>query len=251
MHIRSYVRLGLVAVGGWAVMAAAPAFAFSCTPMINASTSPYSQSKYQSVIDNSEQLQVQSTATCLSRADMQAKKIDSDNWHLDGDNMWFGFTGGNVSDRVELRGTSFSGSSTGKTWSGKVKIQYGGSYSTGFTIGQIFGESTQDPILRLEFIASRSGVSNHVWAIYRTGTGSATVQYYDLGAATSSSYTPVTMEYGTNNSIQVTYNGTSHSFTDNFSYWDNSSKKVYFKAGCYLQNAGSCAVTYSSLRFDK
>ena len=251
MHIINYMRLGLGALGCGVAMAATPAAAFSCTPQVNTTTSPYSQSKYQTVINNSQALQVQSTSTCLSTADMQDHEIDSDNWHLDGANMWFGFSGGNKSDRVELRGSSFSGSATGKKWTGKVKILFGGSYSTGFTVGQIFGESTQDPILRLEFYASRSGVSNHLWAVYRTGTGSATVEYFDLGAATSSAFTPVTMEYGTSNRIQVTYGSVVHDFTTNFSYWDNSSKTVYFKAGCYLQEAGSCAVTYSSLTFDK
>lgn len=246
-----YFRAGLSLLGCSIALAASPANAFSCSPQVDTASSPYSQSKYQAVIENSDALQVQSTGLCLSSADMRAHKIDSDNWHLSGDNMWFGFSDGDTSDRVELRGGSFSGASTGKTWSGKVKIQYGGSYSHGFTVGQIFGESTHDPILRLEFIASRGEVSNHVWAVYRTGTGSAAVQYFDLGAATSASYTPVTMEYGTSNRIQVTYGSKIHEFTTNFDYWDSSAKTVYFKAGCYLQEAGSCSVTYSSLRYDK
>jgi hypothetical protein len=144
MHNINYMQVGLGVLGCGLAMAATPAAAFSCTPQVNTTTSPYSQSKYQTVINNSQALQVQSTSTCLSTADMQDHEIDSDNWHLDGANMWFGFSGGNKSDRVELRGSSFSGSATGKKWTGKVKILFGGSYSTGFTVGQIFGESTQD-----------------------------------------------------------------------------------------------------------
>ncbi|CUS43178.1 MAG: polysaccharide lyase family 7 protein [Pseudomonadota bacterium] len=244
-----YLRAGLAVLGCSLGLAATPALAFGCNTTTDTANAPYSASKYKAVIDNSQALQVQSTSTCLTTADMQAFKIDIDNWRLDGGNMAFAFTGGNTGDRVELRGKSFSGSATGKKWSGKIKLQNGGNYSDEFTVGQIFGESTQDPILRLEFYASRSGVSNHIWAVYRTGTGSAAVEYVDLGPATTSSYTQATMEYGSNNRIQVTYGSTVHDFTTNFGYWDNSGKSVYFKAGCYLQGSGNCSVTFSSLTF--
>ena len=59
------------------------------------------------------------------------------------------------------------------------------------------------------------------------------------------------MEYGASNRIRVTYGSVVHDFTTNFGYRDKAGKTVYFKAGCYLQAAGSCGVTHSSLTFDK
>lgn len=218
------------------------------SPSDGRSLAPYSQAKFKSLIDNTRSLQVQDTGTCITKAKMQGYEYDTDNWRLVGTNMEFKFTNGAKGERVELRGESFAGNLS-KTLSGNVKVSVA-SQSPGFTIAQIFGEDTSDPILRVEMIGDRNGVKNHLWGIYRTGTGRAAVEYKDLGATPESGPQSLKLEYNRNGAITAKLGrNPTQTWKTNLSFWTSSKKSTYFKAGCYLQDAGSCRVLYTQLSY--
>jgi Alginate lyase len=221
-------------------------------------SAPWSQTKFQEVITGSLYLQIDNDGsssnvpTCISTDDMQRGYYDRDNWHLIDRNMFFGFTGGSGAYRVELRGVNFSGTLRRK-FASKVKVGRGASTSTGFTVAQVFSDTERKPILRIEMIASRkqdgTTYTNNFWAIYRKGVGDGESIYLPLGTA-ATSFTALDVIYNDSGKVSVTYGTKTVSFSDNFSFWNQSRKSVYMKAGCYLQQAGDCGVTYSSLRFD-
>ena len=217
----------------------------TCNSATSSSAAPYSQSKFRSVIDNSERLQVQTTSTCLDRADMQGNTYDPDNWRLAGTAMEFVFDDGEKGERVELRGNSFDADET-RTLSGRVTVDVSGK-SDGFTIAQVFGETDGKPILRIEMIGERRGVTNHIWGIYRTSAGSDNVtEFKDLGPAPTGGVN-FTIKYNDDDKISATFGRVTQTFSTNFSYWNASTKETYFKAGCYLQDPGDCRVRYGQL----
>lgn len=259
--------MGRLNTAAW--VAAAMACALGTTPALagslecernnNDSTkAPWSQSKFQDVIRGSLYLQIDNDGSssnvpsCITTDDMQRSYYDRDNWLLVDRNMFFGFTGGQSAYRVELRGVNFAGTMTRKLAS-KVKVERTATTSTGFTVAQVFSDTERKPILRIEMIGSRKQdnktYTNNFWAIYRKGVGDGDSQYLPLGTA-ATSFTALEMTYNDSGKLTVTYGTKTVSFSDNFSFWKQSQKNVYMKAGCYLQAAGDCGVTYSSLKFD-
>ncbi|NJN37343.1 MAG: hypothetical protein HC794_10250 [Nitrospiraceae bacterium] len=93
---------------------------------------PISQPKFSNVLNGSLYLQIDSDGessgvpTCIDKDGMLTGKYVPDNWQLAERNMFFGFTDGQVSYRVELRGESFAGNQTrdvsiqGQTWPRQV-----------------------------------------------------------------------------------------------------------------------------------
>ncbi len=246
------IRLGLaIAFGAAMVASASPAHAtFQCDKVQSTTNSPYSQSKFQSVLQRSK-LQIPDSSTCLTTTNLTNFYYDPDNWFVDNTNMQFIIDDGAASQRNELRGNSFSGSLTNMSYSARLKIQYGGSYSTKFTVAQIYGETGGEPILRVEFIASRSGLSNRFWGIYRTDSSSSpNYEYQDLGPAPTA-FTDLDLVYNASGTITAKLGSNpTRSWSTNMSYYTQSSKTTYFKTGCYLQNAGDCYVRFSTLQFD-
>lgn len=220
--------------------------------------SPWSQAKFHNVIKGSRYLQIDNDGgsanvpSCVSSDDMQRGFYDPDNWYLTGRNMFFGIAGGKRAYRVELRGTNFVGTVTRK-FASKIKVQRSGSSSQGYTVAQVFSETERKPILRIEMIGSRKDgdktLSNHLWAIYRTGTGENQSVYKPLAAA-STSFEALDIIYNDGGKISVTYGSSVVTFDENFALWNRADNNVYMKAGCYLQRDGDCGVTYSSLRFE-
>lgn len=224
--------------------------AFVCNKTQSTTNSPYSQAKFQSVLQRSK-LQLPTSSTCISNSDIENYYYDPDNWYLDNTNMQFEIDNGADSARNELRGDSFAGTRTGMEYTSRLKVQYGGSFSDGFTVAQIYGETGGKPILRIEFIASRSGLSNRLWGIYRTDASStANFEYQDLGPAPTA-FTELKLVYNDAGTVTAKL-GTNpkRSWSTNFSYYNVSSKLTYFKTGCYLQEPGDCWVRISSLQFE-
>ncbi|MES2753972.1 MAG: polysaccharide lyase family 7 protein [Pseudomonadota bacterium] len=240
----------MTCAAGSALFASPAEAAFACNSSRSTTNSPYSQSKFTTVIEKSK-LQLPDSSTCIANAQLKDYYYDADNWYVDNSNMVFAIDNGSAAQRNELRGNSFAGNRTNMQWAGRVKMTVGSGFSSGFTVGQIYGETGGEPILRVEMIGSRSGVTNHLWGIYRTSVGSgATFEYQDLGPAPAD-FTDLTLLYNTSGTITAKL-GTNptRTWTTNLSYYTTSSKTTYFKAGCYLQNAGDCYVKFSTLRFD-
>lgn len=218
---------------------------------------PISQPKFSNVLNDSRFLQIDTDGdssgvpTCIDKVGILAGEYVPGNWQLAERNMFFGFTGGKPSYRVELRGESFSGDETRKFLS-KVKLVRGKSVASSYTIAQLFSETERKPILRIAMIASRKHegeqYSNHLWAIYRVGAGDGQSRYLPL-TPVSNTYEVLDIAYNDANQVRVAYGPTSVTFDENFDFWGTSDKQVYFKVGCYLQASGDCNVTFSSLKF--
>lgn len=234
-----------------AVFCATPALAqFQCDPTQDASLSPYSQSKFQSVLSQSK-LQIPDSSTCLTNSQIMNNYYDPDNWYLDSTNMQFEIKGGAKSQRNELRGNSFSGSRTDMHYAARLKIRHGEGFSDQFTVAQIYGQTGGVPILRVEYQAYRAGLSDRLWGVYRLdSTSQSQFEYQDLGPAPYQ-FTTLDLVYNDNGTVTAKLgDNPTRTWSSNFSYYNQSAKQVYFKTGCYLQDAGDCYVRFSTLRFD-
>ncbi|MES2754725.1 MAG: polysaccharide lyase family 7 protein [Pseudomonadota bacterium] len=226
------------------------------------SLSPYSDPAFRTALDNARSLQFPASVNaCMSTAQLQAFTIDADNFYRDASGrMIFSFRNGIVDDdasattRMELRGMSFNAASAAKQFDASFQLPAFAERSASFTIAQVYGESEGLPIVRIAFIAERSGVSNHLYAIYRRGNGSGDATTIDLGAAPADSATAqIRIGYNVGGAIEIFYSGTGTTtrLTENLSFWTQASKTTYFKAGCYLQLAGGCEVRFTALTFDR
>lgn len=226
------------------------------------SQSPYSDPAFRGALDNIRSLQFPASVNaCLSTAQVQAFRIVPGNWYRDtSGRMVFSFRNGVVDDdasattRMELRGTSFDAIASGKVIDASFQLPAFADRSTSFTIMQVYGESAGLPILRIARIAERNGVTDHLWATYRRGTGDGEATTYDLGAAPGAGDTArVRVTYNTGGAIEVFYSGAAATLrlTENLSFWTAVGKTTYFKAGCYLQAAGGCEVLFTALSLDK
>lgn len=223
---------------------------FQCNTQSGGALAPYSASKFQSALQRMK-LQLPTSSTCITQTNIVNGYYDPDNWYLDNTNIQFDIDGGSSSQRNELRGDSFSGSSTNMEFSSRLKVKYGAGYSDRFTVAQIYGQDGNKPILRVEFLASRDGKSNHLWGVYRTSAGwFPGFEYKDLGPAPTG-FTTLNMVYNDNGTVKAQLGGNAEqTWSTNFSEYDQSWKQTYFKVGCYLQDPGDCYVRLSTLNFD-
>ena len=245
-----YLALATAGAVCWAGAGVQSAAAFTCNPSQSTTNSPYSEEKFQDVIDVSK-LQIPDSSTCITNTNLKNHYYDPDNWYVDNTNMVFEIDDGGDSQRNELRGNSFAASRTNMEHRSRLKMNVGGSYSTKFTVAQVYGETNGKPILRVEFIASRSGLTNRLWGIYRTSAdASAEFEYQDLGPAPNA-FTDLVLTYNTSGTVTAKLGtGPTRTWSTNLNYWTVSSKTTYFKSGCYLQDPGDCYVRFSTLRFD-
>lgn len=226
------------------------------------SLSPYSDDNFKSALENAEKLQFPgSRNACLTNQDIRKSMIAGDNFSRNAaGQMQFSFQNGvkssdaSATTRLELRGYSFDARSTNKIWDGHFLIGAVPDRASNFTVGQVYGEKDGKPILRIEFVAERQGVKNHLWAIYRTDADDGQFLYQDIGAAPESE-TPIR--------VRITYNGNSgitlfssatgktYQFSENFGFWAANGKTTYFKTGCYIQRSGACDVRFTKLHFDR
>lgn len=226
------------------------------------SLSPYSDAAFRSAIDNVRSFQwPASVNACMSTAQLQAFMIDPDNFYHDSaGRMVFSFRNGVVDDnasattRMELRGTSFDATSTGKMLDLSFQLPAFAERSASFTIGQVYGESDGLPILRIAAIAQRAGMTDRVWAVYRRGTGDGDATFYDLGPFPGAGETMrIRIGYNVGGAIEVFSSGTNATtrLTENLSFWTAAGKTAYLKTGCYLQAAGGCEVRFTALTLDR
>jgi hypothetical protein len=245
------LRYGLAVAGASALVQASPAMAaFACDQVQDLTAAPYSEAKFQAALDHAK-LQLPTSSTCLTNTKITSYYYDPDNWYLDNTNMQFEIDDGAGSQRNELRGDSFAGTRTDMTFRSRMKVRYGSTYSDRFTVAQIYGETGGQPILRVEFLASRSGLSNRFWGIYRTNAGPLpSYEYQDLGPAPTA-FTELKLVYNDNGTVTAQL-GTNpkRTWSTNFAYYAQSWKTTYFKTGCYLQDPGDCYVRLSTLVFD-
>lgn len=252
MNAMKWGSLGLTA-SIWAQ--ATPAIAaFACDQVQDLSAAPYAEAKFKNALEHAK-LQLPTSSTCLTNSKITNYFYDPDNWYLDNTNMQFLIDNGAGSQRNELRGDSFAGSRTEMTFRSRMKVQYGSGYSNRFTVAQIYGETGGEtggePILRVEFLASRSGLSNRFWGIYRTDAEStSSFEYQDLGPAPTA-FTELKLVYNDSGTVTAQLGSNpERTWSTNFSYYAQSSKTTYFKTGCYLQDPGDCYVRLSTLTFD-
>jgi hypothetical protein len=243
----------------------APVFASTadktCNPVTADSSqgSPYdSNSAYRELINNVQKLQFPtSEVNCIPVDDLKARKILHDRFYRSGGNLVFDMRSADSPNRIELRGNSWTSSSTtARDWDGTFVLPNRAAVSE-MTIGQVLSESPSVPILRIAYIRSRTTggttYSNKIWAAFRTSPDASSATFYLLGDAPNSTTSGrVYMTYGPNGDIVVRYtiNGATTTRTLPLGAWRSSSRQVYYKAGCYLQSAGDCRVTFSSLFFN-
>jgi hypothetical protein len=262
IHCKRWMQPASIALLG---MIAAPAFASttdtSCNPVIANSTqgSPYdSTSAYRNLINNVQKLQFPSASECLSLTELKGRKILADRFYRSGSMLVFDIRNVERLNRMELRGNSWtSTSTTARQWDGTFNLPDRAAVSE-LTLGQVLSESPSLPVVRIAYIRSRSSggttYSNKMWAVFRPSPDeSVSATYRLLGdAPTSTNAGRARMTYGPGNSIVINYtiNGATTTTTLPLNTWRSSSRLVYYKAGCYLQSAGDCRVTFSSLMFD-
>ncbi|RMF65928.1 MAG: polysaccharide lyase family 7 protein, partial [Calditrichaeota bacterium] len=129
---------------------------------------------------------------------------------------------------------------------GEVKCFYPSTSSLDqYTFMQIHdSDGINKPLVRLVWLRSRSGKSDHLWAVIRTSVSSSSYQYVDLGARPSGFFKAEIKVR--NNTLKVKINGVTK-VSKNVSYW--SAYHNYFKAGVYLQDAGTAKVQFKSLKY--
>ena len=208
-----------------------PAEMPTCTTMIASpqSQSPFADANFRATLENTQRLQFPvSGNACLSNADLRAAMIIPGNFQRTGaGRMQFTFANGvvdadsGVTTREELRGYSFDADSVAKIWDGTFVIGNPDGRAENFTIGQVFSETEGKPILRIEYITERAGVANHLWAIYRTGTGDGQSFYQDLGIAPDANRPgQIRITYNADGGISL-FSGNADetfTFTDNFAF---------------------------------
>ncbi len=197
----------------------------------------------------------------MNTAALQAFTIDPDNFYRDSEGRFvFAFTNGvvdsnaSVTTRLELRGANFEASSTNKILDASFQLPANPGRSPSFTIAQVFSNTEGAPILRIAVIASREGLSNHMWAAYRRGLGDNKTSFTDLGPAPAPGATArIRIAYNNAGAIEVFSSGNNATtrLTENLGFWTTAGKQTYFKVGCYLQSAGGCEVRYTALTFDR
>lgn len=219
---------------------------------------------FTSVIGNSEKLQFpQSAVQCLSKADLGSKYLDSRFYIETGgeDRLIFKFpNAGSAKDRMELRGKTFSssGSNTVK-WEGRFRLpkRSDAGYSPRFTVGQLFSESRSDDVAGIRFYASYKGKANNLWLIYNNSylncndkvDPSCKDQAEPLGTAPSGgTHVYIRMDYNRGTKKLSVYRG-SKLVKGNLDVSRKVGSNVYFKAGCYLQDAGKCQVEFELLKY--
>lgn len=225
-----------------------------CTPSFSeAALAPSNSPKFANLIENIRFLQIDGddlpgTTTCLRKTELARGGYDPNNWRMEHGNMLFSFKGGERGNRVELRGESFAANAS-KTLSARLMISRTDATSKGLTFAQVFSQSLSRPILRLELISYRARKRDHVWAIYRYGTGSGQSVVKDLGPV-SEGFADLNIDFAQNDALHVSYNGASVNFRRNVALWRQTEHQNFFKAGCYLQRDGDCTVIFSDLSFD-
>ncbi len=93
--------------------------------------------------------------------------------------------------------------------------------------------SPNTPLLRIAFMKSYRGQTNHLWAVIRTSLYSSTYDKLDLGALTLGSLFSADIEVASS-TLHLTANGVTIQ-ERSVSYWTVPS---YFKAGSYPQGTG-------------
>ncbi len=250
--------LAILGLSAWSAMASTTDT--SCNPVTASGSqgSPYaSTSAYRNLINNVQKLQFPDAGQCISVSDLKARKILRDRFYTSGGKLIFDIRSAGSSTRMELRGNSFTSSSTiARTWTGTFTLP-NRLAADEFTVGQVLSESPSKPVIRIAYIKSRSTngqtYNSKLWAIFRnTPAENTAVTYKLLGDAPDSGNAgTVKITYGANEQINVRYTRAGNTTSNNFNLgsWRSSSRKVYYKAGCYLQDPGDCRVSFSSLYF--
>lgn len=172
---------------------ATPASAFTCNPVQGGPSAPWSETKFRPLIENSSSFQMYNTNTCMTNFQMENSWYD-DNWLSINGIMTFQFSNGVTGNRDEIVGYTFAGNAQTRVLRGRLRVNVGGNYSTGFSVAQVFAKDLA-PILRLEVMGSRLGLTNHLWAFYRPVDGAGVVgEVKDLGPAPTSSFSDLRIE---------------------------------------------------------
>ncbi|MBO1254464.1 polysaccharide lyase family 7 protein [Alteromonas sp. 5E99-2] len=184
-----------------------------------------------------------------------------------GDSLYFKVDE-SVTSRTELRLESFQADtvSPAPEFGGTFKIRGSSAdRSTEFTVAQLHIDQntttdsdaiTSSPMLRIAYYESRSGLDDHLWAVFRTDpdfNGSGGYEYQDLGEALfgSSNENSFLMTYGTDGGDTITVTGNGEEVDFDISKWTQSDIDIYNKAGCYTDgDVGDCQIQYTSLEHD-
>jgi hypothetical protein len=244
---------------------ACPADGNSARTATTTQLSPYrTGSPYRGALDKVNVLQFPETSECLSLAEIKAGQILRNQFYMTSSNrLVFNFSSTSKGKRLELRGRGFSRT----TKNAKMDFTYtipnsaGPGRSPGFTIGQILtekvGSASAFPVMRLEVIDERRAdgqvYTNFLFAILKTAD-SAGSKYLPLGpVADAGKFGTVSVTYGNSSNqlfISHTNNGVTRTASlPNVSTNPDFAPGLYFKNGCYLQDAGTCQVTFGSLSY--
>ncbi len=246
----SFVRCSAKLLLGVSLLAAAPSLHASNPD------APYNLSKYRPVLDDSK-LQAPTSSTLIAHGDFADKS--NQYFRLDSSGKYMTFTVSGDSKRSELRQMSGDWQTSTSSWRkmiGEVKVFYPNSSSSSldqFTFMQIHDStSLNKPLIRLVWHRSRSGQSDHLWAVIRIpanpnqpiSSSNLATQWEDLGPRPSGFFkSEIKVK---NNQMKVRINSVTKVDVD-VTYWDGLDS--YFKAGTYNQDPGTSKVQYRSLKY--
>jgi len=200
---------------------------------------PGSIRKFRSALSNVARIQYPtSSPTCLSSNEVREKKIN-DRWFIYNNNMRFDVP--KNKQRLELRGNTFNttrGADRVLRFKFKTRNLNKSGHSQRFTVGQLFAENYSEDAAKLTITDGKLEIN------YNDGKSRKT-----LGDAPVSTFEEVTLTLKrrisstTYNALSVTYRGRTTQIRLSKKYYNASSDKAYFKAGCYIHDrTGKCLV---------
>lgn len=207
---------------------------------------PYTQYKFQQVLDRSK-LQCPNSDTYAENG-VELRNASSRYFHMVNTNkMEFYQTGDH--NRTELRDIiEWKTSTPTNRWiSARIKVQAVSPDLKEVTVLQIHDSGTvpNKPLVRIAWLKSKNGLSNHIWSIRRTSVSLDNYSYTDLGAP-ENQFFKINVSI-VSNKLTITYNGEVKVNNAGIYYWRNLNN--YFKAGAYLQSAGYAYIRFDALEF--
>ena len=254
-----WLKLGTV-VGIYAAMLISPDSTFACTSKLSNTRSPYAISSFRSVMDASK-FQAPTSSTCYRRGSSSGRLSNTASY-----NKWFYARNGSSQMVFAMDRNSDSSSASRQRaelrqedeWSiaqtnkmiARVKFESISSNLSEFTFMQVhMDESGAKPMLRLSYIRQRGSTSHGVWATLRTTpNGSFDKQLLFTvppGSSTRNNFQKVEIRID-GGTLRVKHNDATK-YTKSVSSYGG--KRMYFKAGAYLQDTGDARVAFSSLNY--
>lgn len=264
MKPKNCLQLGIGAVIAVFVASLVSTVAQACTDQLANTRSPYSVVRFQPVLDQAK-LQAPLSDTCFAQGSGEndlSNTASYNKWFYapqTEDFMVFSMTRDEAGSmrRSELRQMQEWQPDTHHHMEGDVRFDLISDDLGEFTFMQIHHKTDgAKPILRLIYHRERSGIKNGLWAVYRhcADPGSICNQYTKTLLGT---WTPSANGQGFKHfAIDVEDNHLTVSLDGDVKFEQEldpsyADARLYFKAGAYLQTAGTATLVWNDLSIDQ